>query len=76
MQSAALNIGPWHPPKKDQKPVHRGFYDSTTWNPHRKDGFMPPPIRTYWDGTQWLWQKDGVPCLCQDRSWRGVTQKT
>lgn len=74
MQEAALKHGPWHPPTKAQKPVHVGEYDSTTWDPHRKDGFMPSPIRTYWDGKQWLWEKGGLPCKFQERSWRGSTQ--
>ena len=77
MQNPALNeeeFGPWHPPTDDQKPVYIGFYDSTTWDPHRKDGFVPSPIRTYWDGKQWSWQKGGEPCHFQARSWRGSTK--
>lgn len=72
MQETALIAGPWHPPTQDQKPVFVGYYDSTTWNPNRKDGFMPPPIRTFWDGKQWLWHRAGEPCKFQDRSWRGA----
>lgn len=71
MQSPALTLGGWHAPTQDQKPVHIGLYDSTTWDPHRKDGFVPSPIQTYWDGKQWLWQKGGEPCKFQERSWRG-----
>lgn len=74
MSNTALNVGGWHAPTKEQKPVYIGEYESTTWDPHRKGGFVPSPIRTYWDGKQWLWQQGGVPCKFQDRSWRGVLE--
>lgn len=75
MPKAALKVGGWHAPTQEQKPIHPGWYESTTWDPHRKDGFMPSPIRTFWDGKQWLWTPLGEVCKFQKRSWRGTTNR-